>query len=85
LEAASNRPDRGWGNLTTDDTLLTNFIEFASARFERDTNRLLERTANITEEFPGGQTKILVARYPLESVAPFNLKSCYGYNRKCYG
>ena len=59
---------------TTDDTLLTNFIEFASARFERDTNRSLERTANATEEFPADQTEILVARFPLETVASFHLK-----------
>ena len=59
---------------TTDDTLLTNFIEFASARFERDTNRFLERATNTTEEFPADQTEILVARFPLESVTSFHLK-----------
>ena len=60
---------------TTDDTLLTNFIEFASARFERDTNRSLERGVNTTEEFSADQTEILVARFPLESVFSFHLKA----------
>jgi uncharacterized phiE125 gp8 family phage protein len=59
---------------TTDDTLLTNFIEFASGRFERETNRLLERTVSATEEFPGDATEIVVARFPLESVSSFHLK-----------
>ena len=58
----------------TDDTLLTNFIEFASARFERETNRALERAADTTEEFPADQTEIMIARFPLESVASFHLK-----------
>jgi uncharacterized phiE125 gp8 family phage protein len=59
---------------TTDDSLLTNFIEFASGRFERETNRLLERAVSTTEEFPGDATEILVARFPLESVSSFHLK-----------
>ncbi len=58
----------------TDDTLLTNFIEFASARFERETNRALERIANTTEEFPADSTEIVVARFPIESVSSFHLK-----------
>ena len=58
----------------TDDTLLTNFIEFASARFERETNRSLDRAADTTEEFSADQTEILIARFPLESVASFHLK-----------
>jgi uncharacterized phiE125 gp8 family phage protein len=59
---------------TTDDTLLTNFIEFASARFERETNRLLERAVGTTEEFSGDATEIVVARFPLESVTSFHVK-----------
>src|SRR5688572_24575212 len=59
---------------TTDDTLLTNFIEFASARFERDTNRSLDRVVSTTEEFPADSTEIVVARFPLESVSSFHLK-----------
>ena len=60
---------------TTDDTLLTNFIEFASARFERDTNRSLERAASTTDELPADQTEILVTRFPLETVNSFHLKA----------
>ena len=59
---------------TTDDTLLTNLIEFASARFERETNRSLERAPSTTEEFPADQTEITVARFPIESVSQFHLK-----------
>jgi uncharacterized phiE125 gp8 family phage protein len=59
---------------TTDDTLLMNFIEFASGRFERETNRSLERAVSTTEEFPGDATEIVLARFPLESVASFHLK-----------
>jgi uncharacterized phiE125 gp8 family phage protein len=59
---------------TTDDTLLTNLIEFASARFERETNRSLDRAANTTEEFSADQTEIAVARFPIESVSQYHLK-----------
>src|SRR5688572_19069332 len=59
---------------TTDDTLLTNLIEFASARFERETNRSLDRSVSTTEEFPADQTEVLVARFPLEGVTSFHLK-----------
>ena len=34
---------------TTDDTLLTNLIKFASGRFDRECNRSFERAANATE------------------------------------
>jgi len=59
---------------TIDDTLLTSLIEFASARFERETNRSLERATSATEEFSADQTEILVARFPLENVSSFHLK-----------
>lgn len=59
---------------TTDDTLLTNLIEFASARFERDTNRSLDRAVATAEEFSADQTEMTVARFPIESVASFHLK-----------
>ena len=59
---------------TTDDTLLTSLIEFASARFERETNRSLDRAVSTTEEFPADQTEIIVARFPIESVSQFHLK-----------
>jgi gp6-like head-tail connector protein len=59
---------------TTDDTLLTNFIKSASARFESECHRLFERTVNAVEEFSGDVTDIRVARYPVESVSQFHLK-----------
>ena len=59
---------------TADDTLLTNLIEFASARFERETNRSLDHALNTTEEFPADQTEITVARFPIESISQFHLK-----------
>ena len=59
---------------TTDDTLLTNFIESASARFDAECHRSLERAVNAVEEFSGDVTEIRVARYPIESVSQFHLK-----------
>ena len=59
----------------TDDTLLTNLILFAGARFERECNRSFERTPNTTEEFPADAAEIAVARLPLESVTEFALKT----------
>ena len=53
---------------TTDDTLLTNLIQFASARFKRDTNRALERAANTTEEFPPTKPK---SSSPVSRLNPF--------------
>jgi hypothetical protein len=48
---------------TTDDTLLTNLIKFASARFERETNRFLDRQASTTDEFSAGTCELRVSRY----------------------
>ena len=60
---------------TTDDTLLTNLIKFASGRFDRECNRSFERAVNATEEFPAEAAEISVARFPIESVSEFRLKS----------
>ena len=60
---------------TTDDTILTNLILFAGARFERECNRSFERATNTTEEFPANATEVVVARFPLESVSEFGLKT----------
>jgi gp6-like head-tail connector protein len=60
---------------TSDDTLLTNYIKSASARFENDCHRLFERTVNAIEEFSGDVTEIRVARYPIESISQFHLKN----------
>ena len=57
-----------------DDTLLTNFIESASARFDAECHRSFERVVNAVEEFSGDVTEIRVARYPIEAVSQFHLK-----------
>jgi len=59
---------------TTDDTLLTNFIEFTSARFDAECHRSLERAVNAVEEFAADAREIRVARYPIEAVSQFHLK-----------
>ena len=59
----------------TDDTLLTNIIKFAGARFDNECHRSLERAVNAVEEFSGDVTEIRVARYPIESVSQFHLKT----------
>jgi len=59
---------------TTDDTLLTNFIKSASARFDRECHRSLERAVDAVEEFSGDVTEVRVARFPIETVSQFHLK-----------
>ena len=41
------------------DTLLTNALTALSARFDKDTNRTLTRTANSLHEFRGDDTEIV--------------------------
>ena len=60
---------------TVDDTLLTNFIKFASARFDRECNRVFERLSGATEEFSAADTELRLARYPIEAVTAFHLKA----------
>ena len=60
---------------TADDALLTNLIKFASGRFERQCNRLFDRQADTTDEFSADRCELRVARYPIESVSAFHLKS----------
>ena len=60
---------------TTDDTLLTNFIKFASARFERQCNRSFDRQANTMDEFSADTCELRVSRYPIETVSNFHLKT----------
>jgi hypothetical protein len=60
---------------TTDDTLLTNLIQFTSGRFERECNRSLERVSGATEEFPGEAMEIPVPRFPIEAVTQFAVKT----------
>jgi hypothetical protein len=58
----------------TKDDLLTSAIKAVSARFDKETNRTLARSVNATHEFDGGDTQIIVACYPVESVSKFELK-----------
>ena len=60
---------------TVDDTLLTNLIKFASGRFDRECNRAFARAAGATEEFRGDEAELRLARYPIETVTSFHLKT----------
>ena len=53
------------------DDLLTTALTALSARFDRETNRTLTRTANSTFEFDPCETEIIPACYPIESVSKF--------------
>ena len=57
------------------DSLLTNAIRAISARFDKETNRTFARTVDATEEFPTGQTELIVPCYPIESVSKFETKA----------
>src|SRR4051812_18261890 len=57
------------------DDLLTTALTALSARFERETNRTLTRTANSTFEFDPCETEIIPPCYPVESVSKFETKS----------
>jgi hypothetical protein len=59
----------------TYDSILERAIRAISARFDRETKRILARTENATFEFPADDTEIAVPCYPIESVATFELKS----------
>jgi len=62
--------------LTVDfDDLLTTALTALSARFDRETNRTLTRTANTTHEFEGCETEVIPPCYPIESISKFETKS----------
>src|SRR4051812_36014848 len=56
------------------DELLTRAIEAVSARFDRECNRRLARTAGALEEFAADAREIVPVGYPLEAVTKFELK-----------
>ncbi len=58
-----------------DDTLLTNYIKHASGRFALECNRIFDRAADATFEFHAHERVITPDRYPIESIASFDLKS----------
>src|SRR6266699_3244594 len=56
------------------DAILTNAINAISVRFDKETNRTLARTVNITQGFSADDTEICLESYPVESVTKFELK-----------
>src|SRR4051812_36102950 len=59
----------------TYDTILTNAINAISFRFDKETNRTLARTVNITQEFSATDTEVCLTCYPFESLTRFELKT----------
>jgi hypothetical protein len=57
------------------DDLLTSALTALSARFDKETNRTLTRTANSLHEFPADDTEIVLPLYPVEAVSKFELKT----------
>lgn len=54
---------------TTDDAVLTEWIEGLQARFDTTLERTLARAASATEYFDGGEKWLLLRRFPVESIA----------------
>ena len=50
------------------DSLLTSALTAISFRFDKETNRTLARTENLTQEFDAADTEICLACYPVESI-----------------
>jgi hypothetical protein len=59
----------------TRDDLLTRAIEAVSTRFDRECNRTLARTVGATQEFSVGDTEVIAACYPIETVTKFEMKA----------
>jgi hypothetical protein len=59
----------------TYDEVLTRAIEAISARFDRECNRTLARTVNITQEFCADEIEIPAICYPIESIGRFEIRS----------
>jgi hypothetical protein len=57
------------------DVLLTNAIAAISSRFDKETNRTLSRTVNVTFEFCAVDMEICVPCYPIEAISKFETKS----------
>src|SRR2546423_9877375 len=57
------------------DAILTNAINAISFRFDKETNRTLARTVNITQEFDASDTEVCFTCYPFESLTRFELKT----------
>lgn len=59
----------------TDDTLLTNFCNWVSTRFNEHCNRVLARTVGVTDEFPADVLEIPLRCYPVEAITAWHLKT----------
>ncbi len=59
----------------TFDEALTRAIEAVGARFDRECNRTLARTVDITQEFCADEIEIPAICYPIESIGGFELRS----------
>src|SRR5256885_2878175 len=57
------------------DTILTNAINAISFRFDKETNRTLARTVNITQEFSADDTEVCLTCCPFESLTRSELKT----------
>jgi hypothetical protein len=60
---------------TTYDEALTFIGKGVAGAFDRYCNRTFKRGASITEDFRGGTDLLLLARYPVESIASVGLKT----------
>ena len=59
----------------TYDEVLTRAIEAIGARFDRECNRTLARTVDLTQEFCADEIEIPAICYPIESISRFELRS----------
>jgi hypothetical protein len=57
------------------DDLLTTALTALSARFDKETNRTLTRTANSLHEFRADDAEIVLPLHPVETISKFELKS----------
>jgi hypothetical protein len=62
-------------NDATFDEALTRAIEAIGARFDRECNRTLARTVDLTQEFCADEIEIPAICYPIETVSGFELRS----------
>ena len=58
---------------STDDAVLTNFIELATGVFNRHCNRTFARSATATDEFAADHCELNLSRPPLETVSTWEL------------
>ena len=58
-----------------DDELLTRMIEAMSTRFDMECNRSFARVVDTAEQFPTDDSELVLRRYPVESIARFEVKT----------